>query len=67
MDYFAAHFAQDFTKKLSPQECHTIISFGILYMVNPIGWIKTWGKSSCMMYTKEGIKLSTVHNMGIAD
>ena len=47
LDSFATHFAKHFTKKPSPQQCRKIMSFNILYMVNPIGSMKTWGKSSC--------------------
>ena len=48
-DSFAAHFAKHFTQKLGPQECREIMSFDILYTVNPIDSIKTWGKSSCTL------------------
>ena len=50
---FAAHFAKHFTQKPSPQECRDIMSFDILYTVNPIGSMKTWGKSSCTLGMKE--------------
>ena len=43
-EYFAAHFAKNFTQKPSPQECREIMSFDILSTVNPIGSMKTWGK-----------------------
>ena len=52
---FAAHLAKHFTQKPSPQECHEIMSFGILSKVNPIGSMKTWGKSSCTLCMKERI------------
>ena len=46
-DSFASHFAKIFTQKPSPQQCREITSFDILSTVNPIGSMKTWGKSSC--------------------
>ena len=55
LDSFAAHFAKHFTQKRSPQECREIMSFDILSTVNPIGSMKTWGKSSCTLCTKERI------------
>ena len=36
-DSFDAHFAKHLTKKPSPQQCREIMSFDILYTVNPIG------------------------------
>ena len=48
-DSFAAHFAKHFTQKPSPQECREIMSFNILSTINPIGSMKTWGKSSCTL------------------
>ena len=33
-DSYAAHFAQHFTQKPSPQECRKILSFGILSTKN---------------------------------
>ena len=54
---FAAHFAKHFTQKPSPQECRKIISFDILSTVNPIGSMKTWGKSSCTLCMKERIEI----------
>ena len=53
LDSFAAHFAKHFTQKPSPQQCRKIMSFGILSTVNPIGSMKTWGKSSCTLCMKE--------------
>ena len=44
---------QVFTQKPSPQQRREIISFGILSTVNPIGSMKTRGKSSCTLYMKE--------------
>ena len=52
-DYFASHFAKYFTQKPSPQQYRKIMSFGILSTVNPIGSMKTWGKSSCTLCMKE--------------
>ena len=52
-DSFASHFAKIFTQKPSPQQCRKSISFKILSMVNSIGLIKTWGKLSCTLCTKE--------------
>ena len=49
---FAAHFAKHFTQKPSPQECREIMSFDIISTVNPIGSMKTWGKSSCTLCMK---------------
>ena len=51
-DSFAAHFAKHSTQKPSPQECRKNMSFGILSTVNPIGSMKTWGKSSCTLCMK---------------
>ena len=56
-DSFAAHFAKRFTQKPSPQECREIISFGMLSTVNPIGSMKTWGKSSYRLCMKERIEI----------
>ena len=57
LDSFAAHFAKHFTQKPSPQECRKIMSFDILSTVNPIGSMKTWGKSSCTLCMKERIEI----------
>ena len=54
-DSFAAHFATHFTRKPSSQECRKIMSFYIISTVNPIGSMKTWGKSSCTLCMKERI------------
>ena len=56
-DSFAAHFARYFTPKPSPQKCRKIMSFKILYTVNPIGSMKTWGKASCAICMKEIIEM----------
>ena len=56
-DSFDAHFAKHFTQKPSPQECRKIMSFNILPTVNPIGSMKTWGKSSCTLCMKERIEI----------
>ena len=45
-DSFTDHFAKYFTQKLSLQQCCKIMSFVILYMVNPIGSMNTGGKLS---------------------
>ena len=50
---FNAYFAEHFTQKPSPQQCRDIMSFDILSMVNYIGSMKTWGKSSCTLCMKE--------------
>ena len=52
LDSFADHFAKHFTRKPSPQECREIMSFDIISTVNPIGSMKTWGKSSCTLCMK---------------
>ena len=54
---FAAHFAKHFTQKPSPQQCREIMSIDILSTVNPIGSMKTWGKSSCTLCMKERIEI----------
>ena len=36
-DTFAAHFAQHFYQKPTPQQCHEIMKLEILSKVNPIG------------------------------
>ena len=56
-DSFAAHFAKHFTEKRSPQKCCKIMSLNILSTVNPIGSIKTWGRSSCTIFMKERIEI----------
>ena len=56
-DSFADHFAKHFTRKPNPQECHKIMSFDIISTVNPIGSMKTWGKSSCTLCMKERIEI----------
>ena len=56
-DSFAAHSAKNFTRKPSPQECREIMSFDIISTVNPIGSMKTWGKSSCTLCMKERIEI----------
>ena len=55
LESFANHFAEHFTKKTSPQQCRKIVSFGVLSTVNPIGSMKTRGKSSFTLYIKERI------------
>ena len=52
LDSFAAHFAKHFTQKPSPQQCCKIMSFSILYTVNPIYSMKTCGKLSCTLCMK---------------
>ena len=37
---FTAYFDQHFTKRPSPQQCHTIMNFVILCTVNPISSMK---------------------------
>ena len=56
-DSFATHFAKKFTLKPIPQQCHKIMSFGIISTVNHISSIKTWGKLSWTLCTKERIKI----------
>ena len=56
-DSFAAHFAKHFTQKPRPQECCETMSFDIISTVNPIGPMKTWGKSSCTLCMKERIEI----------
>ena len=50
---FADHFAKNFTQKPSPQQCRRIMSFGIISTLNPIGSMRTCGKLSCTLCTKE--------------
>ena len=52
-DTFAAHFAQHFEQKPTPQQCREIMKFGILSKVNPIRSMKTWSKSSFTLCMKE--------------
>ena len=54
---FADHFAKHFTQKTRSQECHKIMSFGILSTLNPIGSMKTWGKLSCALCMKERMEI----------
>ena len=54
-DPFSAHFTKKFKQKPSPQQCHKIMSFGILSTVNYIGSMKTRGKSFCTLCMKERI------------
>ena len=56
-DSFADHFAKHFTQKPSPQQCREIMSFEIIYTVNHVGSMKTWGKSSCTICMKERIEI----------
>ena len=48
-DTFAAHFAQHFDRKPTPQQCCERIKFEILSKVKPIVMVKTWSKSSCLL------------------
>ena len=54
---FAAHFAENFMQKPSPQQCRKIMSFDIISTVNPIDSMKTWGKPSCTLCMKERIEI----------
>ena len=56
-DSSAAHFTKHFTQKPIPQECREIMSINIFSTVNPIGSMKTWGKSSCTVCMKERIEI----------
>ena len=56
-DYFAPHFAKHFTQKTCSQECREIMSFDIVYTVNPKGSMKTWSKLSCTLCMKERIEI----------
>ena len=56
-DSFAAHFAKHFTQKPSPHQYYELMSFDILSMVNHIGPMKTWGKSTCTLCMKETIEI----------
>ena len=56
-EYFADHFAKQFTQKPSPQQCREIMSSDIMSTVNPIGSMKTWGKLSCTLCMKEIIEI----------
>ena len=51
-DSFAGQFAKPFTQKPSPQKCHKILSFDILYTVKIEGSMKTWVKLSCALCMK---------------
>ena len=51
-DTLAAHFAQNFDQKPTPQQFREITKFGILSKVNPIGSMKTWSKYSCNLCMK---------------
>ena len=52
LDSLSSHFTKHFTQKLSLQQCHEIMSFGILSRVNSTGSMKTLGKSSCTLCMK---------------
>ena len=52
LDSFDDHFAIHFTQKPSLQQCYEIMSFEILYKVNPISSIETWEKISCTLCMK---------------
>ena len=52
LDSFDSRFAKHFTLKPSPQQCRKIVSFNIIYAVNTIGSMETWGKSSCSICMK---------------
>ena len=41
LETFAAHFAQHFDQKLTPQYCCDTMKFEMLSKVNPIGLMKT--------------------------
>ena len=56
-DTFAAHFAQHFDQKPTQQHCREIMKFEILSMVNPIGSVKTWDKSSCNLCIKGRLEI----------
>ena len=51
--HFSAHLPKHFTQKPSPQQDCNIMPFKIIATVNPIGSMKTWGKSSCTLFMKE--------------
>ena len=57
LDTFAAHFAQHFYQKPTPQQCHEIRKPEILSKVNPIGLMKTSSKPSCPLCTKERLDI----------
>ena len=57
-DSFADHFSKHFTQKPSPQQCRKIMSLEIISTVNPIGSMKTWGKSSCTLCMKQRIEIT---------
>ena len=48
-DTFAAHFAQHFNQKMTPQQYREIMKFQIISQVNPIRSMKTWSNSSCTL------------------
>ena len=56
-DTFAAHFAQNFNQKPTPQHFREIMIFKILFRVNPIGSMKTWNKSSYTLWMKERLEI----------
>ena len=43
-DTFAAHFAQYFSQKQTPQQCREILKFEISSKVQPISSTKNWSK-----------------------
>ena len=49
---FVAHFTKNFNQNPIPQECREMTNFDIHYMLNPMGLMKTWGKSSCAFSMK---------------
>ena len=56
-DTFAAHFAQNFEQKTTPQQCREINKFEILSKVNSTGSMKNWSKSSCTLCMKEILEI----------
>ena len=43
LEPFSDQLDKYLTQKPRPQKCHEIMYFKTLYMVNPIGSMKTWG------------------------
>ena len=57
LDSFAAYFAKNFIQKQSLQQCRKIMSQERPSTINPIGFIKNWGKLSCTLCMKERIEI----------
>ena len=56
---FAAHFAQHFNQKMTPQQCHEFMSLGVDSTINHIGYTETWDKYSCALCMEEILEISS--------